>query len=254
MVGVLSKDRIMIPCGICSSCLGNRRQDWVIRLIEESKQYDSSLFVTLTYDDQHLPSDGVNKKHLQDFFKRLRKKIKFRYYAVGEYGSRTHRAHYHVIFFGLSLQDFELIQKSWYFGNVSVFLANDRTIGYISKYHVNRGNFPLSLNPSFTLMSRKPGIGANYIQRMKDYHEGNINRSFYQEFEVKKRLPRFYKDKLYSDEERKSMRMCSDLYDVNEFLEFSKKYPGKSYFVYKQQQIEEANRKFKQKSKLNQKL
>ena len=62
--------------------------------------------VTLTYNDENLPEDkSVSKKHLQTFIKRLRyylgeQDIKFKYYACGEYGDRSKRAHYHVIIFG----------------------------------------------------------------------------------------------------------------------------------------------------------
>lgn len=91
--------------------------------------YDQNCFVTLTYNNENLPADGsLDKSHLQKFFKRLRKKTRFRYFACGEYGEvcRTcgkssplckcarfiksiGRPHYHVCIFGYQFPDLELI-------------------------------------------------------------------------------------------------------------------------------------------------
>ena len=77
-----------------------------------------SIFLTLTYDDAHLPMYGVLvKEDIQNFMKRLWWKVgteKLRYYVVGEYGSQCpyheivdcpkcgpiQRPHYHAIIFG----------------------------------------------------------------------------------------------------------------------------------------------------------
>ena len=77
-----------------------------------------SIFLTLTYDDEHLPMHGsLIKQDIQKFFKRLWWKVsteKLRYYVVGEYGSTCpyheiencpkcgplQRPHYHAIIFG----------------------------------------------------------------------------------------------------------------------------------------------------------
>lgn len=62
-------------------------------------------FLTLTYSDEMLPPGGtLEPKHLQSFFKKLRQQIgesaRLRFFAVGEYGSRTFRPHYHAALFG----------------------------------------------------------------------------------------------------------------------------------------------------------
>ena len=96
---------MIVPCGKCPACLENRRQDWAIRIMEESKNYDFNYFITLTYDENHYPKDNsVDKRAIQLFIKRLRKRLKapIKYYCVGEYGTKTRRAHYHVIVFNLS--------------------------------------------------------------------------------------------------------------------------------------------------------
>ena len=51
-------------------------------------------FVTLTYDDDHLPEyNSLNYKHFQDFMKRLRKSHNgVRFYMCGEYGPIVDKA------------------------------------------------------------------------------------------------------------------------------------------------------------------
>lgn len=97
-----------VRCGRCTNCRITRRVEWQTRIMLESQGYpDASLFVTLTYDDQHLPQNRqVDVKVMQQFFKRLRKKlrplgIKLRYFSVGEYGDQNLRPHYHIALFGI---------------------------------------------------------------------------------------------------------------------------------------------------------
>lgn len=80
-----------------------------MRLTHEAQLHDDALFITLTYNDEHLPADGnLNKKHFQDFMKRLRwahrdRDIKF--FHCGEYGERFTRPHYHACLYGIPLPD-----------------------------------------------------------------------------------------------------------------------------------------------------
>lgn len=94
---------VTVPCGKCVACLVNKRGDWIFRLQMEMKfSKRKALFVTLTYDQKHCP-EKLDKRHLQLFLKRLRKHYpagQIRYYAVGEYGSKMGRPHYHLILFG----------------------------------------------------------------------------------------------------------------------------------------------------------
>jgi len=93
----------MVGCGQCIHCRANRRREWVLRILLELEKHEFNTFLTLTYDDVHLPGDqSLQPKHLTDFFKRLRKKVEYpiRYYAVGEYGEETERPHYHIALFG----------------------------------------------------------------------------------------------------------------------------------------------------------
>lgn len=106
-----------VPCGKCENCKKVRLSAWSYRLLQEDKNAESSYFLTLTYNVHSVPITrrgfmSLNKRHLQLFFKRLRKAIDrhggfgqpLKYYAVGEYGGRFNRPHYHVILFNAPLE------------------------------------------------------------------------------------------------------------------------------------------------------
>lgn len=194
-------DAIMIPCGKCAGCRADFTRQWADRMILELDHSGVGIFVTLTYDDEHLPivyqsttgcaEPTLSKRDCQLFFKRLRKVFKnyeIRYYLCGEYGPSTGRPHYHAIIYGLSLLDFEDIRLKGHnpFGQeyfVSDFFSREiwkngfcllsdvswRTCAYVARY-VRKKQFGREGNdfdfrlkePVFSLMSRSPGIGMYY--------------------------------------------------------------------------------------------
>lgn len=82
---------MVLPCGKCKGCKMAHSREWAFRLLCELDTYQGQgIFLTLTYDDLHLPKDlSLHKEDLQNFFKRLRKAlpgVKIKYYACGEYG------------------------------------------------------------------------------------------------------------------------------------------------------------------------
>lgn len=127
-------------------------------------------YITLTYDDDHLPGDGgVHKKELQNFFKRLRKRlfnergIKIRYFACGEYGDQDGRPHYHAIVFGVWL-GLDLLKEEWGKGFVKRGYCNQKTCSYVAGYVAKKVGSKASIRDKdkpkeFQLMSRRPGIG-----------------------------------------------------------------------------------------------
>jgi len=102
------------PCGKCLPCRINRARVWQHRMELEASVHLESSFVTLTYQDEFLPFE-LKKDHLQKFIKRLRYygKRKIRYYAVGEYGTKFKRPHYHIIAFNMGDGERDLVVKAW---------------------------------------------------------------------------------------------------------------------------------------------
>lgn len=248
----LNKDgKVIVPCGKCINCLTNRRESWIIRLIEEFKTKKAT-FLTLTYNDENLvyadsEKPTLSKRDVQLFLKRLRKSLKktLKYYCVGEYGSRTDRPHYHLILFNSSSDDIDKIQQCWPSGNITIADLNIRRLVYTTKYHINRGHYPYGTLPPFTLMSK--GLGIAYVEKMNVYHNNDPEKCFYQYYNYKKSLPRYYRQKLYSREKllevkRKEVDLdqeMKDHYDINSM----------NFFKYKLQQLDA--QLLKQKEKVN---
>jgi len=170
---------VELPCGKCSGCRADQSLMWSIRAYHESTLHERNSFLTLTYDDEHLPPDGkIVKKDLQDFFKRFRKHYPpgaIRYIACGEYGDITRRPHYHAIIFGKdwleekvtineNLYTAESLSKIWGLGMVSIAPVTMASICYVCGYVTKKINDP----DTFNLMSRRPGIGAQFLEKYKE--------------------------------------------------------------------------------------
>lgn len=145
----------------------------------EAAQHRSNAFVTLTYDDMHLPKDGcVHPRVMQLFIKGLRNRgYSFRYYAVGEYGERSNRPHYHVALFNFPqchrgqtdltkavccrvCTDVALAWKRM--GACQVAFLEPASAAYIAGYvtkKITRGPLPKQLSPEFQRVSLRPGLG-----------------------------------------------------------------------------------------------
>lgn len=112
---------VPLPCGQCYGCRLEYSRQWAVRCVHESKQYVDNCFITLTYDDEHLPWDhSLNKRHFQLFMKKLRKEHgtkKIRFYHSGEYGEPTPendfiaRPHYHALIFNHHFNDREIFTE-----------------------------------------------------------------------------------------------------------------------------------------------
>ena len=238
---------LVLPCGKCDLCIRTYKRNWACRCICESQVSHGGIFLTLTCsDDSQLrtfPDNNLIHKPFQDFVKRLRHPSnaddiiwlsdnhKIRYYMCGEYGTISHRAHYHVVLFGVDFRDkyqvgysksglplysAPVLDRCRYvdgvevFGKVSNFASLTPadicyTVGYVDKKlfdpdrrliafsensvcsnvpqtPVNIGSNPLSClsvsgvknvvkfgreNPPYVKMSRRPGIGYDWL---KQYH------------------------------------------------------------------------------------
>ena len=175
---------ILCPCGQCVPCLINRRRGWVTRMILESYAHRESCFLTLTYDkrkfDPLTQSDGnLVPEHLSLFWKRLRKHYfdkKIRYFACGEYGTKTKRPHYHAILWGIDFptpRDRKKCQDIWGLGNVKYGKAEKDSMQYVAgytckKYVGYQDDVKNGKVREFCRMSLKPGIGCLYLPQMKD--------------------------------------------------------------------------------------
>lgn len=186
------------PCGNCDPCRTRKKREWTTRLNLEAQLWPQNAFITLTYDDENVPTVKEKRngqlldtgfqtlvpKDLQDWLKRLRERIspsKIRFYGVGEYGPKTMRPHYHVILFnfescrngqtrkGVSVccDRCDLVRETWNKGNVYLGEANEQTTAYVSAYVLKKLTSVTDarlehygMHPEFSRMSNRPGIGA----------------------------------------------------------------------------------------------
>lgn len=206
---------IPVPCGKCPNCLKRRVNQWAFRLKKEEEVSTSSFFVTLTYDTHSVPiSDNgymtLRKTDLQNYFKRLRKlnHEKIKYYACGEYGTKGQRPHYHIILFNSTESS---IVAAWCLngnsiGHVDVGTVSGASISYTLKY-INKGfTVPRHANDDrqreFSLQSK--GMGASYLTApVVAHHKANLQKAYITTEDGHKiPIPRYYKDKLYTEQER----------------------------------------------------
>lgn len=223
---------MFVPCGKCYACRRKQSLDWCTRCVFEARGvgFDNCSFLTLTYDDLSLPSCGVLKRHLQLFFKRLRKRgLRFRYYACGEYGKRTHRPHYHAILFGVNTDILRTVVDScWSYGGVFVGYASESSVAYTTGYCNKSYSWPLGQNPIFRLVSRRPGLGLDYFWEHRDtliVREMNY--------------PRYFQTKEYEifPELKDSRKVASERYYRDHFKEMSLKgsVSGKNGYRYERE-------------------
>lgn len=193
-------DPIPIPCGHCVGCRMDRAKEWKVRCCLESLSWKNSWFVTLTYDDRHLPCDtnGVPvlvKKDLQDFLKRIRyySKGKLRFFACGEYGEIGKRPHYHLILFcdvltatcryedGQVLWSCKELNDAWTFGLTDIRPADPGSMAYVCGYVEKKQSNPdypgYPVKP-FILMSRRPGLGLDQLKRFSLLKTGRVYGDF----------------------------------------------------------------------------
>lgn len=201
---------VMVPCGKCIPCLNVKRQEWIIRLEQEYKHSTSALFVTLTYDQKHLPNDNsLNKKHVQDYMKRLRKMDgtnKLRYYLTGEYGSKTGRPHYHILLFNAQEHHARMVwrdSKQKPIGMVHIGRVTQKSIAYCTKYIVQPELATTEKQKPFALMSRAYGIGGHYLTDLMVAWHKEDDRNYMIIDRQKARLPRFYRSKIWYHENQK---------------------------------------------------
>lgn len=194
------RQSITVPCGQCIGCRLEKSRQWAIRCVCEQQMSDESCFITLTYDDDHLPrSCSLVPDDLQKFFKRLRRYLEYhnemsiRFFACGEYGEQFQRPHYHAIIFGWYPSDVkpigfspaactgsngyyisECLTSLWPFGYHIVTGVSFESCAYVARYVTKKITGPGSDEyydgrvPEFVRMSRRPGIGNSWLEK---YHK-----------------------------------------------------------------------------------
>lgn len=158
------------------SCRINKSRKWTGKLLLEMSTTPTDLahFVTLTYDDEHVPKGNtLVKEHALQFRKALSKRLGYfpRYFMVGEYGNRSERPHYHAALFNLPSSKSDAIENAWGKGFTSISPMTPERAAYIAQYCTKKLTRPDDIrlgsrHPEFTQMSRRPALGDAMVASM----------------------------------------------------------------------------------------
>lgn len=193
---------LSLPCGQCIGCRLEKSRQWAMRCMHEASLHKQNSFITLTYDDSHLPNRGMLcYPEFQRFIKRLRKKHDVRYYMCGEYGPLNWRPHYHAIIFGWAFPDRTYwgtsgggvpvyrsaeLERLWDAGGSTVGDCTFESAAYCARYCVQKMTghgakehyarwtdpefgpvYPYQLVPEFNEMSTKPGLASGFLDKWR---------------------------------------------------------------------------------------
>lgn len=185
------KDRqISVPCGRCIGCRLEKSRQWATRCMHEASLYERNCFVTLTYNDENLPVNGLVPEHFVLFMKRLRKRYGdgIRFFHCGEYGEKLGRPHHHTLLFNHDFDDKRVfhggrsehklyesaeLSRLWPYGFCSIGECNFESAGYVARYALKKVTGPEAelwykgAHPEYLTMSRRPGIGRKWIDKYR---------------------------------------------------------------------------------------
>lgn len=185
----------LVPCGTCVGCTISKSKDWANRCMLELLYHESSYFLTLTYNDAHIPKSfyvdeytgevfepaTLLKKDFQDFMKRLRKRFsncELRFFMCGEYGSKTFRPHYHAIIFGLKLNDLVYYKRS---DNGDAYYTSQSLQDTWSIYNRKTGEYePLGHVVVGKVTWETCAYTARYVMKKSD----GVNKKFYSDMHI----------------------------------------------------------------------
>ncbi len=190
-----------VPCGVCIGCKIDHSRSWAIRCVHEAQMHQENSYVTLTYADEHLPSNmSLDRGHYQNFMKELRREIypkKIRFFACGEYSDPPAlRPHFHACLFGIQFPDLKIIdynhlqqplytspllEKVWRKGFSTIGEVTYESAAYVARYvmkkirgdraeeHYTRANRDtgelVQVEPEYNTSSRRPGLGRSWFEK-----------------------------------------------------------------------------------------
>lgn len=209
---------VTASCGRCIECLKQKGSEWRIRMMEEVKHNkDKAYFVTFTFADEGIEevyevAEERQKEYeniynviatvaVRRFLERWRKKHgrSVKHWLTTELGGKTSRIHLHgILWTDKCIDDINTI---WKYGHTWIGeYVNEKTINYIVKYvskiDVNNKKFIPKILCS-------PGIGKGFLETKQAELIKKGGKDIYRyENGAKGQLPIYYKNKIFTEEER----------------------------------------------------
>lgn len=228
--------KVPIGCKKCMECRKQKARDWTARLMEDIKTNKNGKFVTLTFSDESLIEldkevnykyEGYDRdnaiatlairrftqrwaKHWREYNKKNKtdKPRNLRHWFTTELGqNNTERIHIHGIIW--TDEPKRLVQTIWGYGNMGWQMTweqeknyvNNASISYIVKY-TNKVD---DKHPNYMpVILTSNGIGAGY-EKTQQARNDRINESYRTQSGYEIALPIYYKNKLYTEEEREQL-------------------------------------------------
>lgn len=230
-------ENLSLPCGACIGCHMDRSLQWSLRCRLEASSWTHNVFLTLTYDDKHLPEfEDLDRKAPRLFVRYLRRHLRgveeapdgsgrrpIRYFGCGEYGERSGRPHYHLLLFNVRFDDISqygsetytsrLVSKLWPCGTHLLGSVTPASASYVAGYALKkvsafeRSKYDVLMtadgevytkNREFPMMSLKPPIGYYWYAKYKS----DLRNGFIVLDGKQMAVPRLFRDKLKADDPR----------------------------------------------------
>lgn len=224
---IKDKRALLVPvgCGSCEQCRKQKRREWKIRLTEECETDKNGIFVTLTFSNEsikelgeNIQADGYERDNaiatlaVRRFLERWRKKHKksVKHFLITELGHNgTENIHLHGIIWTEHRED---INNIWKYGFTWIGAKHrkvgEKAVNYIIKYITKLDVKHREYKPKI-LCSK--GLGKNYMNKRQselNKFDGKNTKDVYTTKQgYKIALPIYYRNKLYSEEEREKLWM-----------------------------------------------
>jgi len=205
-------------CRKCLPCRLNQAREKAIRAYHEYKIQDKGIFLTLTYDNDHLESPYLIYEHFQSFMKRLRSWIyyneshdlKIDRMVTGEYGDENKRPHWHALIFGWEPDDKKIklqndrgdttytssiIASLWDKGSHDFGSITLDSASYVARYAAKKlahGNDEEHKYQPIHKTPNRRGLGRSWIE--KNYKHALQNGFIILPNGQKSQIPRYYID------------------------------------------------------------
>lgn len=209
---------ITAACGQCQECREQKSRQWRIRMAEELRTNPDAIFVTLTIDNENYEKIKIKTKSNNEneiatkavrlWLERIRKHTKksIKHWLITELGhENTKRLHLHGIVWGIYAKI--ACEEWWNYGYVFIGKwVNEQTVNYIIKYMLKKDKE----NKSFTgKVLCSSGIGSGYLKRIdvknNIFKNEETNETYRLRNGAKINLPIYYRNKIYTDEEREKL-------------------------------------------------
>lgn len=209
---------VTAACGKCYECRKQKARAWQVRMSEEIRNNPGAIFITLTISNESWENikkkyklsseEDYIKKMVRLFLERIRKKTKksLKHWLTTEKGqTNTERYHLHGLIWGDPTGI--LTQELWQYGFVFIgSYVNEETTNYITKYITKKDEKHKDFIPTILC---SPGIGEGYLKRsdsgLNRYRENKTNETYRLRNGVKINLPIYYRNKIYTEEEREKL-------------------------------------------------